>query len=135
KLHCLDNGGVIALGAFSDYGDDLHKNIVKINPNGTTDNSFSAAAGFNIGAQFYTFNADSNGKLYIGGKFNQYQGTSLANYLRLNSNGSLDSAFTNSVGFNNFVLSILPIDNGILLGGLFTKFNNQSYSEIIKLNY
>jgi hypothetical protein len=46
---------------------------------------------------------DSNGKLYVGGNFTTYKGETANRIIRLNPDGSKDTDFDNSTGFNNTV--------------------------------
>lgn len=74
-----------------------------------------------------------DGKILIGGDFNKVGGQARNNLVRVNADGSLDSAFNPNV--NGEVLTItLQSDNKILLGGAFTSVNGQSRNNIARLN-
>jgi uncharacterized delta-60 repeat protein len=80
----------------------------------------------------------SNGALLAGGGFTQADGTSRQYIARLNNNGTLDTTFSSSLttsGANAPVQAIVVQTNGlILVGGLFTNFNNTTLNYIARLN-
>lgn len=112
-----------------------------------------------------TFNSDvwvteflPNGKIAIGGKFTTYTYGGTTNdserFIILNSDGSVYKSFTdgftngyntggNLIGGDDDTVSdtmirsayIDIVNNGIILGGNFTEFNNVVYKGIIKLDY
>ncbi len=110
--------------------------IVKINSNGTKDNSFN-----NICKGFFnnlvnTVVETADGKLLVGGSFQSYNGKSVVALARLNNDGSLDNSL-NFVDQNSFavtsITAIKPISNGqILLGG--QMYNSSVEKGIIKIN-
>lgn len=90
KILCLSSGGVLALGNFTSYQTQQANRIIAIDANGVIDTSFDFGSGFNSGARFYEVEEDSNGNFYIGGFFHTYDSTSVQNYLRLSSDGTID---------------------------------------------
>ncbi len=85
----------------------------------------------------YTSNLQTDGKVIIGGIFNNYNGTTGQNRIaRLNTNGSLDASFTIGTGANQTIISseIQPADGKILIGGNFTSYNGTSRARIARLN-
>jgi uncharacterized delta-60 repeat protein len=77
----------------------------------------------------------NDGKIIVSGGFTQFNGISVNNLVRLNSDGSFDSSFNIGTGFNGSVnfIKIQP-DNKLLLGGNFTSFNGISANYIARLN-
>jgi gliding motility-associated-like protein/uncharacterized delta-60 repeat protein len=87
----------------------------------------------NISNPFYvgTIAVQPDGKILIGG------GSITGKIIRLNSDGSVDPAFSEGtgIGINNFVHSIaIQTDGKILVGGSFSTFNGVSNSCIVRLN-
>lgn len=102
---------------------------------GVLDASFVTGTGANN--IVYTSNLQTNGKIIIGGIFNNYNGTTGQNRIaRLNTDGSLDATFTIGTGANQTIISseIQPADGKILIGGNFTSYNGTNRSRIARLN-
>jgi uncharacterized delta-60 repeat protein len=75
-----------------------------------------------------------DGKIIIGGNFNEINGLTRLNVARLNVDGSVDAGFTTSVaGLRVFTVS-LQADNKILISGVFTSVNGISRNGIARLN-
>ena len=77
----------------------------------------------------------STGKIYIGGAFTNYNGTSINRIARLNTDGTIDNTFNPGAGFNNTV-TIITIDSAgkLYVGGSFTTYDGVAANRIIKLN-
>src|SRR5690554_1324261 len=136
---CLQPDGKILIGGnFQNYhGQRQNKWFLRLNSNGTIDNSFNIGTGFNSSVSKIVVQSD--GKILVGGRFTGYNGQQTTRCIaRLNSNGSLDTSFhnNNSVGQSgNYVSSIvLQLDGKIIIGGYFAKFNGQSQNRIARLN-
>ncbi|MBP6625114.1 MAG: delta-60 repeat domain-containing protein, partial [Chitinophagaceae bacterium] len=96
---------------------------------GVLDASFVTGTGANN--IVYTSNLQTDGKVIIGGIFNNYNGTTGQNRIaRLNTDGSLDATFTIGTGANQTIISseIQPADGKILIGGNFTSYNGTARS-------
>ncbi len=83
----------------------------------------------------YSVAVQSDGKVLIGGTFTTYNGTSRGYVARLNSDGSLDTAFATGAGANSQVNSVaVQSDGKILIGGDFTTYNGTSRVRVARLN-
>lgn len=124
-------------GRFMTYnGQPLH-NIMRFNSDGSLDTGFDSKD-FNDGVIgiVYTIapTPDKTG-VYVGGSFTSYNGRSIGNIARLNNDGSLDTSFDTSNGFNETVYSIVPAKNGKLyVGGSFTSYKGVTRQYIARLN-
>jgi uncharacterized delta-60 repeat protein len=120
-------------GAFTSYSGSTTQYIARLNIDGTLDTNFNATSGFNNWV--YTIAIDSNGKIYVGGVFTTYKGVAANRIIRLNTDGTKDTGFDNSTGFNGTVtyIEIAP-DGKIMVAGDFTTYKGSSYSKIIRLN-
>lgn len=130
----VQSDGMTLLGGdFSTFDGMTQNKIIRINDDGSKDNSFNIGTGFNNSVKIITTQPD--GKLLVGGSFTQYNNQT-ANYLiRLNSNGTKDTSFDIGSGFNEYVKTIaLQTDGKILIGGNFTQFNGQQQNYCIRLN-
>ncbi len=80
---------------------------------------------------------DGTNDIYAVGAFSTVNGSSYNRIVRLNSNLSIDTAFSVGTGFNNEVWEIAPVGDGsgdIYVGGQFTSYNGTSRSGFIRLN-
>jgi uncharacterized delta-60 repeat protein len=127
------DGKIICGGQFNQYKGVSANNIIRLNSNGTIDFTFNYGTGFNFSVSGIAIQPD--GKILMGGSFFQYKGVSENYIIRLNSDGSKDISFDNSIGFNFFVSDIaIQPDGKILVVGLFTTYKGVSANCIIRLN-
>ncbi|MDW8417772.1 MAG: T9SS type A sorting domain-containing protein [Chitinophagales bacterium] len=126
-------GKIYVGGAFTQYNGNNCNRIVRLNPNGSIDNTFNFGTGFN--GTVWTIKPVSNLKVLIGGAFTSYNGTTGINRIaRINNNGTLDNTFTPGTAANGIIYSIEVADNGyIYTGGSFTSFNGTSKQRIARL--
>ncbi|MBF0694776.1 MAG: T9SS type A sorting domain-containing protein [Flavobacterium sp.] len=100
---------------------------------GVLDQTFNPGAGADASIQVVAVQGD--GKILIGGDFQTFDGVNKKRFARLNSDGSLDSEFQIGTGANNSVMSILvQPDQKIIVGGMFSVFNNTAQKRIMRLN-
>ncbi|NOT47290.1 MAG: hypothetical protein HOP17_06015, partial [Acidobacteria bacterium] len=111
-VELLPDGKILIGGLFTVFNDQAVNKLVRLNPNGSIDSSFSTAVVFS--SQINDLHILPDGKILAGGAFV----ISSSRLVRLNSDGSLDSAVP---GFNSTVISIEPGNNGrVLVGGGFS---------------
>jgi len=111
-------GGVISLWNGVTVG-----RIVRLESNGARDTDFTTANGTGANSNIQAIAIDSNNRIVIGGTFTTWNGTTINRFTRLNSDGTLDTEFTTSMGtgFENGVNSItIQHDKKILVGGVFS---------------
>ena len=127
------DGKIIVGGAFNKYKESLQKNLIRLNSDGTKDNSFHIGTGFSSNINSMALQPD--GKIIVGGDFWEYQEMKKAYLVRLNSDGSLDNSFNIGTGFDRPVKSIiLQPDGKIIVGGSFQNFQNTPQKNLIRLN-
>ena len=123
-------------GAFTLYPSGTTTNrMVRVNQNGTPDSTFNIGTGF--GGVVNSITEDtSTGKVYVGGGFTTFTGTTINRFLRLNSDGSRDTTFNVGTGFagGNVLDSKIQSDGKILVFGFFTGFTGSANFGIIRLN-
>lgn len=114
--------------------------IARLDPgSGAFDATFDANAGTGIfeGGSYGTINslAVHNGGLVLGGDFDSYNGHSVHDFVRINSDGTFDNTFINPV-FDNTVSKILVdvVDNSIVVCGEFANVNGIARAGICKLD-
>jgi uncharacterized delta-60 repeat protein len=124
---------ILVGGVFTSYNGTSINRIIRLNSDGSIDNTFNIGTGFN--SQVMVIQLQSDGKILVGGEFNSYNGTSRNRIIRLNSNGSIDNAFNIGTGFNNQPRVIKQQSDGkILVGGEFTSYNGTTRNRIVRLN-
>jgi uncharacterized repeat protein (TIGR01451 family)/uncharacterized delta-60 repeat protein len=116
------DGRVLIGGEFTSVGGVPRNRIARLNANGVLDATFdpgSAADGI-----VYSLARQTDGKVLLGGAFTHLRDTSRPSIGRLNVDGSLDLGFDPGTGCDDTVYTIVSQDDGeILLGGLFTSYN------------
>lgn len=122
--------------------------LKRLNSDGTEDSAFSTLAAGVINTTSSSINTiyvTSNGQILIGGNSLRHITHGLCYVLRLNSDGSEDTNFTNTVvrpsgviAFNGGIGSILEISNKLFLAGNFTQWtstpSNGGLSYLISFN-
>jgi uncharacterized delta-60 repeat protein len=127
------DGKVIVGGAFTTYSGVTRNRIIRLNSDGTIDNTFTIGSGFNSDVTCVALQSD--GKILVGGSFGTYSGiTSSDRIIRLNSNGTKDTTFTAST--NSTVTSITIQNDGKILigGGSITQVNSVNVNQVCRLN-
>ena len=130
------DGKILAGGVFTDYNGTGANYIVRINSDGSIDNTFNIGTGFDNPVN--TVVIQSDGKILVGGKFTDYNGTVVGGIIRLNSDGSIDNTFIAGIfddGAGDPTVNTVAIqfDDKILVGGPFTTYNGNSASRIARL--
>ena len=129
------DGKILVVGYFPGYSGVSKNGIVRLNSNGSIDNSFVTGNGFTGSTAANTVTLQSDGKILVVGAFTSYSGVSKNRIVRLNSNGSIDNSFVIGTGFNNTIETIqLQSDGKILVGGNFSSYSGVSRNNIIRLN-
>jgi uncharacterized delta-60 repeat protein len=105
KTLVLNDGKVLVAGRFESIGGHTTNDIARLNSNGSVDTSFTATnigGGFSATSQYInTFVTQSDGKIVIAGSFSSVDSNSRTGVAILNTNGTLDSGFSNP-GFTTF---------------------------------
>ncbi len=136
KATALQTDGKIVIGGnFTKYNDISNNRIVRILPNGQTDNSFNSGDGFNL--QVYALAIQRDQKIIVAGAFTKYNGSNLNNnrIIRLLADGTKDNDFNTGTGADGIVeIVVIQPDGKILLGGRFKNFNEKPYAGLVRLN-
>ena len=103
---------------------------------GTLDTTFNTS-GASANSYIWFIAPQTDDKLVATGPFTTYNGTTVNRIMRLNADGTLDTAFAANTGsgFDNQGQYIYIYPNGkILIGGQFTSFNGTPVNRLIRLN-
>ncbi len=131
-LKLLANNSAYIGGNFTNYNGTSVGRLIRIHPNGSLDTSFNIGSGFNSTVTSLSIQAD--GKLLVGGNFTSVNGHVINRLVRLNPNGSIDTAFNVGTGANSNVATLcIQPDGKIIIGGGFTTFNGMNYARIARL--
>ncbi|MCE5230180.1 hypothetical protein LLG95_11350 [bacterium] len=127
------DGKILVGGDFSRFNNLSCPYILRLNANGSIDASFKTSSGPNNGV--YAIIIQSDGKVLIGGSFDQYNGVSRNHVARLNADGSLDVSFDPGPITEGGVRSMtLQADGKLIIVGTFKDFGHSGRNGIARLN-
>ena len=126
------DGKIIAAGEFFNLGTPGANHIVRLNSDGTVDETFNTTYAFDN--YIYDLTLQEDGKILVAGAFNNVDTVQQPRLARLNSDGSLDLQFTPSIG--NVVYSVaIQSDQKIIISGAFVLVSGGNlYSYIARIN-
>jgi uncharacterized delta-60 repeat protein len=114
------DGKILLAGRFSTVGGVSAPGVVRLNPNGTVDATFSSPLP-DSGLTAYKVYAQGDGKVLVGGDIQIVEGNNVYNSLvRLNPDGSRDTTFNSSITGavkSILVAQALPKGGQLLVGG------------------
>ena len=130
------DGKLIIAGYFSAYNGKPTNRVLRLNQDGTIDESFNFILA--IENTIYSSVIQKDGKIILAGKFHDFPNIGdNSGILRVNNDGSLDSSFK-TIRFDHnyfyFEKALLQSDDKILIGGLFDWTEGKTYSSIARLN-
>ena len=124
---------ILVGGDFTSFNGLPNSKIVRLNSDGSVDNTFVSGVGFDNSVNKILIQAD--GKIIVSGTFLFYNNIASMKLVRLNPNGTIDNTFNIGAGFNSAVKTIaLQPDNKLLVGGNFTRYNNIVKKGTVRLN-
>ena len=133
-----EDGRILLAGELrTPTGAETHRNIARLDADGTIDSSFGLVE---TGGAIESMALQNDGRIVIGGWFEQVNDEPRNRIARLNTDGTLDSAFgdgLSGVEGDNLprVYSILlQADGRILIGGEFSTVNEEPRSRLARLN-
>ena len=84
---------VYVAGDFYRTTDSAYRDVMRLTPDGSVDDSFNPGTGSNSGAIIRGLTRTSNGGVVVGGDFTSFNGFARVALARLNGDGSLDTSF------------------------------------------
>ena len=131
------DGKLIIVGSFTSWNGTTVGRIVRLNTDGTLDTDFSAKVGSGANNDVSRVNLQTSGKLVLTGSFTSWSGTTVGRIVRLNTDGTLDAAFSTNAGtgFNSFTYgSVVQSDDKIVVVGNFVSYNGTTANRVLRLN-
>ncbi len=131
------NDKIVVSGSYdlADYdGAALTSGVFRINANGTLDASFASGTGLG-GLYPYanTISFTNDGKIYMGGQFSSYNGTTIGSICRLNTDGTLDNSYAAGGGNGPVNQIAIQSDDKIIAVGGFFQYNFMNRYRIVRL--
>ena len=121
-------------GTFSTVNGVSLANVARLSSDGSVDGAFNAGSGANTGGSVTSMALQVDGKILISDSaFTAVNGVARRRFARLNSDGSLDSAFTVTGDSSAQAWAVQP-DGKILIGGFFTTINGVGRASVARLN-
>ena len=137
ELALQSDGKILVGGTFSLLNGATRNELVRINSNGTEDTAFYANLGTGFDNTVYSVAVQSDGKILASGQFSSLNGATRSRTLRLNADGTEDTAFYTNLGtgFDNTVWKMLVQSDGkIVVGGSFANLNGVGKNSLVRLN-
>ncbi len=122
-------------GWFSLYNGTARNNIARLNVDGSLDTTFNPGSGPDN--RVHSIARQPDGKVLIGGYFNNFNGQVRHHIARLNTNGSLDTTFNPGEVTNEWAIVysiIVQPDGRLIFGGNFDQYNGIARSGIARAN-
>jgi len=119
KIHVQYNNKILVGGKFTSFNGVTTNRLVRLNSDGTRDNTFNIGTGFD-GEIFDILEDYYDGNIYVAGNFNYYNNENISGVVRLKQNGSLDYYFDVNKNYN-LVQEWLDSNLNIYYGGTNTR--------------
>lgn len=121
------DGKIILVSDSIYYSGSQSNRIVRVNTDGTKDNTYNTGSGLNN--KPYVVSIQSDNKAIVGGTFTSYSGSNTNRIVRINTDGTKDNTFITGSGFDNTVFDLkIQSDGKILVAGQFTNYSASSVS-------
>lgn len=128
------DGKILLAGSFTTFHGITANGIVRLNPDGSVDNTFNTGTGAGAGNSLAVHVLQPDGKIILGGNDLTYNNTAVGNIFRINSDGSLDNTF-NNVYINQIGAIVFRQSDGTYyLIGRFNSVNDQPMNHVALLD-
>ena len=127
------NGQVLVGGDFTTMNNLAFRSLARLTSLGAVDTAFAANGLFN--GPVTALALQSDGRILVGGSFTiAAAGHSYVNLARLNSSGTLDTTFADTLASGLVTALAVQSDDRVLVGGAFTLFDGQVRNRMARLN-
>ena len=137
------DGGIVVGGSFSNFNGVACAGMVRLNRDGAIDPGFIRPSFFGSyspgpGPNVFCAALQSDQKILVGGGFTNVAGSGHSEFVRLNTNGSVDSGFASTVSASyagpSYVRAVAVQDDGkILVTGKFDRVNGIARTNVARL--
>jgi uncharacterized delta-60 repeat protein len=132
------DGKIVVGGSFTSWNGVTTNRVVRLNADGTKDTTFATNIGTAANGTVAEVEFQSDGKIVLGGNFPTWNGVTVNRIVRLNSDGTRDTAFTTATGSAVATGSVsgllLQSDGKILVSGSFATWKGNTVGGIVRLN-
>lgn len=125
------NGQILLSGWFTSYNNQSFNRLVRINLDGSADQTFNPY--FGDRTAIYSTALAANGRVIAGGHSLNYSNLFTREFERLNPDGSLDSSFVGSANDKTQCI-IAQQDGKVIVAGEFTTIDGVNRSRLARLN-
>lgn len=126
------DGKVLVFGQFDEISDVPRNSIARLNIDGSVDTGFDS--GLPSGSRVQAVTVQADGKIIIGGEFDEVSGVARNRLARLNTDGSVDIGFDPGLGVTNVRTIAVHVDGKVMIGGGFEEVNGVARNGIARLN-
>ncbi len=133
RLDIDRNNKLYVTGDFTSYNGTSISRILRLNTDGSLDNTFSVGTGFDAATRGCLVLDD--GKVIVWGAFRTYNGTTANGIVRLNTEGTSDNSFNTGLGIVGTVYDCCQDGDQIIASGTITAYNNTPVANIVRINY
>lgn len=130
------DGKILVGGGFENINGERHAFIARLNSDGTVDQTFQPNGGPTSSWTVFVWSIalQSDGKILIGGLFEQVDGVDSPNLARLNPDGTFDPTFLQRSVSGPIIELTTQTDGRIVLAGLFDTVSGQPTRKLARLN-
>lgn len=131
------NGQWYVGGTFTSYSGSTVQKLARLNTNGTLDTTFNTNVGtgpnlFGV----YGVVVQSDDKVLAAGAFATWNGTSINDIVRLNTNGTIDTTFNPGSGLNTIPMGMVKdaLSDKVCVFGNISTYSGSSANQIVRIN-
>jgi len=132
------DGKIVFAGDFTSVAGQTRHGAARVGPEGSLDEDFAPRVEGQRSRTIEVVRVLEDGRLFIGGQFRTVESAPRACLARLKPDGALDEAFDPGAGVEDafgIVRDLAPLpDGGVVVAGLFTKFDGQSRPGLVRLD-
>jgi uncharacterized delta-60 repeat protein len=136
----LASGQYLVAGTFNQFNGLPITNLVRLNNDGSLDNTFPRHSFRNIFSgtlAVHSMALQTDGKLLVGGLFDVFDGVTNRNLMRLNANGTLDATFVQTTlhgTSGDYVNTVLPLPDGKIMVAGAMNFSLPPNKDVLRFN-
>lgn len=130
------DGKILVAGGFDTVNGVTKRRLIRLNSDGSVDTSFFANIGTGFNNSISGLALQPDGKIIVCGSFLTFNGNLRNRLVRLNADGTEDTAFYTNLGtsFDDGLASIsIRQDGRILITGIFSSFNGNPRYRMVSL--